>query len=343
MCLRKLNERLAIRNRLKSLVPKKVISLYYSDKIESLRFPASLKEMILAYYGGSSVNLVSKMWLYLQFYHFKTMAIGEADNEVLKVALDRFSKNYTLRYQNIHQLSKYGFPHNDLKVISSDADVRQKLFDFFASQIRSKKILQAVLEQRGAGRDMDLVQAGCELDRVFQERGEPAVIIEIGSGYGRIGELISKAFPHIKYIVVDIPPALWVAQTYLGSAGVDRLRNFDSNLNASTLKNYLKYFQYLFLMPSQITLLPRLENSVVMAINCFQEIEKPVIDFYFSSFSRVADDFYIKAQKSPNNVFGDDFLTEERYENPFWEDFYHDTCSFPNTYFERMMRVVTNK
>jgi len=43
------------------------------------------------------------------------------------------------------------------------------------------------------------------------------VILELGSGYGGQAEVLCKLHPHIKYIICDIPPQVYVAEQYLKS------------------------------------------------------------------------------------------------------------------------------
>ena len=62
------------------------------------------------------------------------------------------------------------------------------------------------------------------------ESGTIKTIIELGGGYGRNAYFFIKKMPHARYIMVDIPPALWVAQKYLSAVfpgkKVFRFRNF---------------------------------------------------------------------------------------------------------------------
>jgi putative sugar O-methyltransferase len=42
-------------------------------------------------------------------------------------------------------------------------------------------------------------------------------ILELGSGYGGQAEVVCKLHPHIKYIICDIPPQVYIAEQYLKS------------------------------------------------------------------------------------------------------------------------------
>jgi putative sugar O-methyltransferase len=42
-------------------------------------------------------------------------------------------------------------------------------------------------------------------------------VMELGSGYGGQAEVLCKLHPHIKYVICDIPPQLYIAEQYLNS------------------------------------------------------------------------------------------------------------------------------
>ncbi|MFT4039950.1 MAG: putative sugar O-methyltransferase, partial [Thermomicrobiales bacterium] len=48
-----------------------------------------------------------------------------------------------------------------------------------------------------------------------RDRDAAITIAELGAGYGRNAYVLLNQFPHCRYIVIDIPPALYVAQRYL--------------------------------------------------------------------------------------------------------------------------------
>ena len=42
-------------------------------------------------------------------------------------------------------------------------------------------------------------------------------VAELGAGYGRIGSALMQTYKNIKYTIIDIPPALYVSQSYLAN------------------------------------------------------------------------------------------------------------------------------
>lgn len=131
-------------------------------------------------------------------------------------------------------------------------------------------------------------------------------VIELGAGYGRIQEYLTNNYKGKKLIVVDIPPALWVATRYLSAACPElSIEKYNPKLTSTRLAYLLKSSDIIFLMPSQLKLLPKLCDSLVLAINCLQEIPSKAVRYYFKEFSRVAEFMYIKSQIEPHNPYSE--------------------------------------
>lgn len=57
-------------------------------------------------------------------------------------------------------------------------------------------------------------------------------ILELGAGYGRTAYFFLKMIPNLKYVFVDIPPALYIAEKYICNQFKDKkifkFRKFNS-------------------------------------------------------------------------------------------------------------------
>ena len=73
-----------------------------------------------------------------------------------------------------------------------------------------------VAQYRGRRISQDLGNSVHELCRATAAL--PRGVLELGGGYGRVAWAMLEEFPHARYIVCDIPPALAVAQRYLTSS-----------------------------------------------------------------------------------------------------------------------------
>lgn len=116
----------------------------------------------------------------------------------------------------------------------------------------------------------------------------PQTVLEIGGGFGSLGEILSQAhLPDWRYIDIDIPPTATVAEWYLRQAlGNDQTLGYLQTRKAHTL-DINKLPSVSVLMPWQ---LPRLKGTIDLFVNfiSFQEIEPPVVANYLRLVSALA-------------------------------------------------------
>ena len=124
-------------------------------------------------------------------------------------------------------------------------------------------------------------------------------VLEIGAGYGRTAYVISRLNSNLRYIIVDIPPALYVSQRYLSEIFSDKkifaFRDFD---NFSEVEDEFYNSQIIFLMPSQLKNIPDKTVDLFLAIDCLHEMRPEVIEFYFNTIDRIAKRFYFTCWKT---------------------------------------------
>jgi putative sugar O-methyltransferase len=147
-----------------------------------------------------------------------------------------------------------------------------------------------------------------------------SVVIELGAGYGRDAYAILATTPNVKYVIVDIPPALWVAETYLRHQFPGRrifpYRAFTefSEIEAEFLECDIAFF-----LSTQITLLPAGIADLGMNISSLHEMRLGQIAFYLSQFDRLLKDegvFYLKQWKRAVVPFENTVIRQEDYPIP---------------------------
>src|ERR1700734_1631333 len=72
-----------------------------------------------------------------------------------------------------------------------------------------------ITDRSGALISQDLANSIIEISAMNLSLRPSSVVLELGAGYGRDAYAILATNPGIKYVIVDIAPALWVAETYL--------------------------------------------------------------------------------------------------------------------------------
>lgn len=156
--------------------------------------------------------------------------------------------------------------------------------DFHGHRV-SEDLCNSVLELSAV---VDAVPVGT-LDR--------ATVIELGSGYGRLAWAYLEAFPSIRYVLVDIPPALGIAEQYLSEVFPDRrvfgFRHFSDEREVC---DELDSAQIAFLTPNQLDLLPSLKSTLFLNISSLHEMVPEQIANYLKIVDRHCDGWFYSKQ-----------------------------------------------
>ncbi len=167
-------------------------------------------------------------------------------------------------------------------------------------------------------------------------------VLEIGGGYGRNAFVILRLNPDIRVTMLDIPPALYLAQRYLSSVFKDRrvfrAREFS---RYAEVKDELEAASIVFLMPHQLALMPKGSFDLSINISSFGEMDAKQVKWYFKQLERVTGGhFYFKQWHTSNNVF--DGVVFEQGDYPYpktWTQVYSRPCSVQREFFEAMYKA----
>lgn len=108
-------------------------------------------------------------------------------------------------------------------------------------------------------------------------------VLEIGGGYGVLGEILLKAKPEdIFYVDIDIPPVSAIATYYLQTIfGKEAILDYNQSIEMETLDidEIRKHYRGMVLCPWQ---LPKLRGQFELSVNfvSFQEMEPDVVKNY---------------------------------------------------------------
>lgn len=169
-------------------------------------------------------------------------------------------------------------------------------------------------------------------------------VLEIGGGYGRDAFVMLRLNPELRFTMVDIPPALYLAQRYLSSVFKERrvfkAREFS---RYAEVKGELEAASIVFLMPHQLALMPKGYFDLSMNISSFGEMDTKQVKWYFKQIERVtAGYFYLKQWRTSNNVF--DGVVFEQGDYPYsrnWTQLYARPCSVQSEFFEAIYKAGT--
>jgi putative sugar O-methyltransferase len=107
-------------------------------------------------------------------------------------------------------------------------------------------------------------------------------VLEIGGGYGSLGEILLKSDTEVRYVNVDIPPVAAVSSYYLS-----QLFGKDAVMSYSTSRELLEIELGVLLATCRIAVctpwqLPKIRGTVDLFVNyvSFQEMEPHVVENY---------------------------------------------------------------
>ena len=150
-----------------------------------------------------------------------------------------------------------------------------------------------------------------------------------------------KFLPNTKYIIVDIPPALFISQTHLSNAYNKKKIFFFRPFNTfEEVENEFYSSEIIFLMPDQLDLLPNKIVDLFLAIDCLHEMKKKQVQSYFDQVNRLAKHFYFKCWEKTIVPF--DGITHLKKDYPIksnWDKIYKEKCEVPSEYFEALYQI----
>lgn len=135
-----------------------------------------------------------------------------------------------------------------------------------------------------------------------------STVLEIGGGYGTLGEILHKA-GNYTYIDVDIPPTAAFSSYYLSNITGKNFLSYTTTRSMETIPIPSRGTK-LVLCPWQ---LPKVEGKVDLFVNyiSFQEMEPEVVKHYLQQVDRLKTRYILlrnlregKAQKSESVIYG---------------------------------------
>jgi putative sugar O-methyltransferase len=192
----------------------------------------------------------------------------------------------------------------------------------------------------------DLANSLLEFKAIMDTIGDPESItriMELGAGYGRNAYVFLKLMPNVKYIVVDIPPALYISERYLSDQFADRkifrFRPFD---HYAQIAEDFERADIAFLLPHQLELLPDKFVNLFINISSLHEMRYDQISYYFHLIDRLTQNyFYTKQWKISHIPFDNIIVRESDYPIPEkWIQIYSRQCAVQTEFFEALFALA---
>ena len=165
---------------------------------------------------------------------------------------------------------------------------------------------------------------------------------ELGAGYGRNAYALLSLLPNVRYVVIDIPPALYVSQRYLSSVFPDRkVFTWRPFTNYAEIQTEFEQADLAFLLPSQIELLPNECFDLFVNVSSLHEMRLDQIRFYFQQIRRLVRDqgwFYLKEWKVSHIPFENVIVRQEEYPLAEWHVVFQREAMVQTKFFEALLQ-----
>ena len=188
-------------------------------------------------------------------------------------------------------------------------------------------------------------------------------ILEIGAGSGRTSQCIMTFNSNCKYVICDIPPALFISYERLRKVfknkKVGLLYNYQNNnqknefdggggSSEQDLNSQINYYDISFIMPHQLSLFNSRFFDLTIAIDCLHEMDKKTINKYINNINKISKAFYFSVWKKTNvpfsglfnrfsnnlNYYSNDYNLPKNFKKEFEED-----LIFPSNFISSGYRI----
>lgn len=170
---------------------------------------------------------------------------------------------------------------------------------------------------------------------------DKAEIAELGAGYGRTAYIFLKALPNISYTIIDIPPALHLAEVYLSKVFPNKkifeFRHFDK---FKDIEKEYRAAKIRFITPNQVEMLPSKMFDLIINISSLHEMTIPQIKNYLKQIDRIDKGYFYTKQWIRARVKDNQHITEDEYPIPRgWKTLFKRHHPIQKMFFDALYQV----
>lgn len=200
----------------------------------------------------------------------------------------------------------------------------------YGGRMISQDICNSVLEINA------MAQAICNKDQALH-------IAELGGGYGRTSYILLKTLSNVRMTLIDIPPALHIAQWYLKTLFPEKkvfhYRPFDSY---EEVGEEMEQSEIIFLLPHQVELLPQKSFDLIFNISSLHEMTHEQIANWYQQIDRLSNGFfYTKQWKEQTGNSWDNIVVkmEDYPTRSSWQEIFKRPCQVQPRFFEALYKI----
>ena len=222
---------------------------------------------------------------------------------------------------------------------------KKKIFKLFVKKSKGKKLLlnKPSITIEGCNVSQDSLNSLYEYEKILKIidklKNKKNFILEIGSGSGRTAQTVLLLKEKIKYVIVDIPPALYISYSNTKKLFPNKKIFLAYKKNQKELMNEINKNDVTYIFPHQIEMLPEKMFDISIAIDCLHEMEEKIVKKYMLNFERVSNSLYFKVWENatlPNSFFKNYSVHNENdyFVKKSWKKIFKEKCVFPSNYYQ---------
>lgn len=172
--------------------------------------------------------------------------------------------------------------------------------------------------------------------------GEPAIIVELGAGYGRLAYVCRSLFPSCTYVILDLPEALICSSSWLSRVFPGEVVPYESarDIEAFT-PDILGSGKIWTLGAHHIERIAAKSVDAFVNIYSFAEMPKASIDTYFRHIDRITSGiFFTKQRALETNLEDSVVISSDTYQiRDHWRRLFHRTSRLYGSFFEEAYAI----
>jgi putative sugar O-methyltransferase len=222
------------------------------------------------------INKISKFFSFFSFFSFRVA-------EGRRYFFEQVKKTQNLAYDKVYNIDK------ELLLSLSDSNIGNPSGFYRNEKFYTIEFINSLLK-------INFIKQSTNFDKVNS-------IVELGSGIGLLASAFLKLKKSLKYIIIDIPPALYISQNYLEALGYKILGYYDV-INLKSLKDIdINKYDVICLPTWKINLLKDNKFDLFMNVASFQEMEPALVENYLKKISpQISKYIYLMNSKKGHAV-----------------------------------------
>lgn len=333
---------------------------YFWKRFDKSSIPSELREMVAAFVESPDFPKISRYWHYLNANNLEMIAKSGSENYRKDVSLNYYTwtdfseelagglfqaaaqspnSTYSKLFRQQPGMELVPSVKHNILLVALHAAVMARPIAHRIGEVREQVSDSTPHLRIGDIRiTQDRLNSLLEFERIslLGDFSGWRTVLEIGAGNGRTAACLMSLVPGLKYVIADIPPALFLSLGNLrGLFPERRVAVGFKATDREQLAALIRDNDLIFIFPNQIRLMGDKSVDLFLAVDCLHEMTRTTIDDYFSQIDRLALNFYMKVWNRTRVPFDLHHLTRDDYPaRQHWEKIFDVACVFPSNFSE---------